>query len=125
MSVYMEKDYVMSVAETAKQQLFGMTRTSVLMSWGISGLYATEFKDMPALKLKVNGRLFKGFVVIALNGSDYYEVYLTNDTETRLVSDEVCFDELGELIDRHIERGDNQEEYDKFCNSQLTKLVTG
>ena len=45
MSVYMEKDYVMSVAETAKQQLFGMTRTSVLMSWGISGLYATELKE--------------------------------------------------------------------------------
>ena len=67
----MEKDYVMSVAETAKQQLFGMTRTSVLMSWGISGLYAKEFKDMPALKIKVKRRLFKGIVVIALKGREY------------------------------------------------------
>lgn len=121
----MEKEYVMNVAKTAREQLFGMTPTMVIMSWGVSGMYATVFKDMPALMLKVNGRLFKGIVVIALNGSDYYEVYLTNDTETRLVSDEVCFDELGELIDRYIERGDNQEEYDKFCNSQLMKLVTG
>lgn len=67
----------------------------------------------------------KGFVVIALNGSDYYEVYLNNEKETRLISDEVCFDELGELIDRHIERGDNKKEYDEFCSSQLMKLVTG
>lgn len=121
----MEKEYVMYVAETARKQLLGMTPAPVIMSWGVEGLYATVFKDMPALGIKVNGRLFKGLVIIALNGSDYYEVYLKNDTETRLVSDEVCFDELGELIDRHIERGDNQEEYDKFCDSQLIKLVQG
>ena len=121
----MEKEYVMNAAETARKQLFGMTPAPVIMSWGIGGLYATVFKDMPALMLRVNGRLFKGFVVIALNGSDYYEVYLKNGKEIRLVSDEVCFDELGELIDRHIERGDNQKEYDKFCDSQLLKLVTG
>lgn len=121
----MEKEYVMNVAKTAKEQLFGMTPTMVIMSWGVSGMYATVFKDMPALMLKVNGRLFNGFVVIALNGSDYYEVYLNNENETRLVSDEVCLDELGELIDRHIERGDNKKEYDEFCKSQLTKLVTG
>lgn len=116
---------MMYVAETARKQLLGMTPAPVIMSWGVEGLYATVFKDMPALGIKVNGRLFKGLVIIALNGSDYYEVYLKNDTETRLVSDEVCFDELGELIDRHIERGDNQEEYDKFCDSQLIKLVQG
>lgn len=121
----MEKEYVMNVAKTAREQLFGMTPTMVIMSWGVSGMYATVFKDMPALMLKVNGRLFKGFVVIALNGSDYYEVYLNNENETRLISDEVCFDELGELIDRHIERGDNKKEYDEFCSSQLMKLVTG
>ena len=106
----MEKEYVMNVAKTAREQLFGMTPTMVTMSWGVSGMYATVFKDMPALMLKVNGRLFKGIVVIALNGNDYYEVYLNNENETRLVSDEVCFDELGELIDRHIERGDNKKE---------------
>lgn len=119
----MEKEYVMYVAETARKQLLGMTPAPVIMSWGISGLYATEFKDMPALGIKVNGRLFKGLVIIALNGSDYYEVYLTNETETRLVSDEVCFDELGELIDRHIERGEDKEEYDRFCETQLKNLV--
>lgn len=121
----MEKEYVMNVAETARKQLFGMTPAPIIMSWGVGGLYATVFKDMPALMIRVNGRLFNGYVVIALNGSDYYEVYLKDEKETRLVSDEVCFDELGELIDRHIERGDNQEEYDRFCDSQLIKLMAG
>lgn len=121
----MKEKYVMDVAETVRKQLFSMTSAPVIMSWGVRGLYATIFKDMPALMLQVNGRLFKGFVIIALNGRDYYEVYLNNEKETRLISNEVCFDELGELIDRHIERGDDPEEYDKFCNSQLMKLVTG
>ena len=40
---------------------------------------ATEYKDMPALKFKVNGRLFTGIVLIALNGSDYYEIYLIDE----------------------------------------------
>ena len=71
----MEKEYIMDVAQTIKSQLFGTTEISVLMSWGIEKFIATEYKDMPALKFKVNGRLFTGIVLIALNGSDYYEIY--------------------------------------------------
>lgn len=99
----MDKEYVMRVAATIREQLVTMTDTPVLMSWGIGEFMATVFNDLPGLKFHVNGRLFQGEVLICLNGSDYYEVYLRNGTDIECLSDEVCFDELGELIDRHIE----------------------
>lgn len=78
---------------------------------------------MPALKFKVNGRLHKGYVIIALNGADYYEVYLQNVSETTLISDEVCFDELGDVIDEYIESGTDKAEYDRFCKVEFAKLI--
>ena len=106
----MDKEYVMRVAATIREQLVTMTDTPVLMSWGIG------------LKFHVNGRLFQGEVLICLNGSDYYEVYLRNGTDIECLSDEVCFDELGELIDRHIESGTDKEEYGEFCARQAAAL---
>ena len=84
-------------------------------------------KELPALRLKVNGRLHAGYVVIALNGSDYYEVYLLkeDDSNAKCVNEEVCFDELGDVIDRAIESGTDKEEYDKFCDRQLAELLSG
>ena len=111
----MDKEYVMRVAATIREQLVTMTDTPVLMSWGIEEFMATVFKNLPGLKFHVNGRLFQGEVLICLNGSDYYEVYLRNGTDIECLSDEVCFDELGELIDRHIESGTDKEEYARFC----------
>ena len=111
----MDKEYVMRVAATIREQLVTMTDTPVLMSWGIGEFMATVFKNLPGLKFHVNGRLFQGEVLICLNGSDYYEVYLRNGTDIECLSDEVCFDELGELIDRHIESGTDKEEYARFC----------
>ncbi len=107
----MDKDYVMRIAETIREQLVTMTDTAVLLSWGIHEFMATVYKDLPGLKFRVNGRLFQGYVLICLNGSDYYEVYLQNGEGTRCISDEVCFDELGEVIDRHIES-----DFKEFCS---------
>lgn len=119
----MEKEYVMQIAETIRRQLVTLTPTSVLLSWGIRKLYATVFKDMPSLMLHVNGRLFKGYVVICLNGSDYYEVYLRNGRDVQCLCDEVCFDELGNLIDKHIKSGTDKAEYNRFCQQQLNILL--
>ena len=94
----MDKEYVMRVAATIREQLVTMTDTPVLMSWGIEEFMATVFNDLPGLKFHVNGRLFQGEVLICLNGSDYYEVYLQNGTDIECLSDEVCFDELGEVM---------------------------
>ena len=56
----MDKEYVMRVAATIREQLVTMTDTPVLMSWGIGEFMATVFKNLPGLKFHVNGRLFQG-----------------------------------------------------------------
>lgn len=119
----MKKEYIMEVAQTIREQLITMNPIPVIMSWGISEWVATSYKDMPALRIKVNGRLHKGYVIVALNGSDYYEVYLHNEKGTVCVHEEVYYDELGDIIDKAIESGTDKAEYDKFCNEQLTMLL--
>ena len=121
----MDKEYVMQVAETIREQLVAMTPKSVLMSWGIKGFLATVHRNMPGLKIMVNGRLHAGFVIVALNTSDYYEVYLQKEVDTECVNEEVCFDELGDVIDRAIESGTDKEEYENFCQQQLAALLEG
>ena len=101
----MEKEYVMQIAQTIKEQLIGLTPMPVLMSWGISEFAATIFKELPALRIKVNGLLHAGYV--------------------ECVNEEVCFNELGDVIDRAIECGTDKEEYEKICHQQLTKLLSG
>ena len=71
----MEKEYVLQIAQTIKEQLVGMTPAPVIMSWGITEFAATIYRDLPALRIKLNGRLHTGYVMIVLNGSDYYEVF--------------------------------------------------
>lgn len=122
----MDKDYVMQIANTIAQQLLATTRQNVLFSWGaFYGFRATIYKDMAALKFRVNGRLFQGDVIIAYNENDTYEVYLKNEDGTRLVKDDVYFDEMGEVIDVAIERGENKAEYDAFCEGERIKLMHG
>ena len=121
----MDKEYVLQVAETAKNQLLATTPMNVVLSWGVEKFIATVFKEMPALKFNVNGRLLKGFVVVALNGSDYYEIYLMNYQETKCVTDEAFFDQVGEIIDKAIESGTNKAEYEQFCRQQRYKLLMG
>ena len=121
----MNKEYVMQVAKTIKEQLVSLTPMPILMSWGIKEFVATLYDDMPALRFKVNGRMHAGNVIIALNGSDYYEVYLQDDKGTECLNEEVYFDELGDVIDRAIESGTDKEEYDKFCHQQLAVLLGG
>ena len=121
----MDKECVMHIAQTIKEQLVSLTPMPILMSWGIGDFVATVFRDLPALRIKVNGRLHAGNVVIALNGSDYYEVYLLKENGAECVNEEVCFDELGDVIDRAVESGTDKEEYDKFCDRQLAVLLSG
>ena len=112
----------MQVAQTIKEQLVALTPMTVLMSWGIKEFAATLYRDLPALRIKVNGRLHAGYVIVALNGSDYYEGYLVKGMEVECVNEEVCFDELGDVIDRAIESGTDKAEYDKFCEQEGQNL---
>ncbi len=120
----MDKEYVLLVAETAKNQLLATTPMTVVLSWGVERFIATVFKEMPALKFKVNGRLFQGVVIVALNSSDYYEIYLMNDHETKCLTDRAFYDQVGEIIDRTIESGTNKTEYEQFCRQQWIELLT-
>ena len=120
----MENEYVMQVANTIREQLVGKTPFNTIMSWGIGKFVDTAYKDMPALMFSVNGRLHKENIIIALNGADYYEVYLQNDKGTTLINEDVCFDELGDVIDEYIESGTNKEEYNRFCKQQLSDWLT-
>lgn len=118
----MEKEYVMQVAKTIREQLVVLTPMPVFMSWGIDEFAATIYKDLPALRIKVNGRLHKGYVIIALNGSDYYEVYLQKGKNVECIDEEVFFEDLGDVIDRAIESGTDKAEYDKFCEQERQNL---
>ena len=42
-----------------------------------------------------------------------------------LINGEVCFDELGDVIDEHIKRGTDGEEYNRFYEHQLKELMQG
>lgn len=121
----MEKEYVMYVAQTIWEQLLSLNPAPVIMSWGIEVFAATTYRDLPALRIKVNGRLHTGYAIVVLNGSDYYEVYLQKGLNVECISEEVCFDELGAVIDRAIERGTDQAEYDRFCERERALLLSG
>ena len=56
----MEKEYVMYVAQTIREQLLSLNPAPVIMSWGIEAFAATTYRALPALRIKVNGRLHTG-----------------------------------------------------------------
>lgn len=119
--------HILSVAEEIRRQLVGLTVPNVLMSWGISQIAATVIDNMPALRLKVNGRLHKGEVFIAMNeGTDYYEIYLKDENNAaKKIAEDIDFTQLGETIDNEIESGKDKEEYGKFCEEQRKQLFKG
>ena len=122
----MDMDFVLEMANTIKDQLVGMTPLNVIRSWGIENFVATEYKGMAALKFHVNGRLFRGNVIIAYNDMDYYEVYLQNYAGIECIGEVVYFCELGRVIDEAVERGKDEAEYQRFllkeCYSQKDSL---
>ena len=54
----MDKDFILRIAQTAREQLLEGTPMQVVMSWGVTDFAAMEFKGMAALRFHVNGRLF-------------------------------------------------------------------
>lgn len=121
-----DRQHILEIAETIRQQLVGLTPMNVLNSWGVTGLAATVIDNMPALKFKVNGRLHKGHVIIALNeGVDYYEIYLSDEKGRRKIATDIDFTQLGDVIDTAIESGTDKAEYDKFCEENFRKIFFG
>lgn len=124
-AVVFSKSQVMTIATTIKNQLLGSTDINIPLSWGLQGFIATIYKDMATLKFKVNGRLFKGYVLICYNQLDNYDIYLSDKGSTRCLCDMVDFTDLVEIIDTAIEKGTNEEEYEQFCLMEKKKLFSG
>lgn len=121
-----DRRHILDIAETIRQQLVGLTPMNVLNSWGVTGLAATVIDNMPALKFKVNGRLHKGHVIIALNeGVDNYEIYLSDEKGRHKIATDIDFTQLGDVIDTAIESGKDKAEYDKFCEENFRKVFFG
>ena len=80
---------------------------------------------MAALKMKVNGLVHKGKVIVTYNeGTDYYEIYLLNrQGECILTREDVCFDELGQMLDELIEKPKDMDDetYKNKTKSDLFK----
>lgn len=87
----------------------------VTWSWGPKSFQAMAYKGMAALYFSVSGFLHKGKVIVALNaGADCFEVYCIDKKENVVaLMDDVYFNELVEVIDRLVERGDSDTEYGK------------
>lgn len=119
-----KKAYCLSMARTIWKSIFCSATPPAVLSWGISRHIATWYNDMPALELRVQGMLYTGRVVTAYNeGSDYFEVYfLDADGRCTFQKTDICFDELGVLLDEHIERPAGMSDKDYHAKS-MTKSV--
>ena len=100
-----KKAYCRSVAETIRTQLRWSVTLPVILSWGV-GEYAACWHDgMASLRMKVNGMVHKGYVMVCYDeGADMYILHLL-DLNLRVVKtvDNVFADELGARIDEEIE----------------------
>lgn len=109
--------YISQVASTIFDQIKATTHWSVRGSWGAHDWRATVYKRMATLAFKVSGLCHKGWVYVCYNeGHDTYEIYFLNGkgAQRKLPIEEVYCDNLGEVLDRAIERGDwTEEEYAK------------
>lgn len=74
------------------------------MSWGVNDLADKNLGSANVLTFKVQGRLFKGIVVVAYNyGKDLYEVYLLKSNKLFKHMTEIYAEDLVEILDRAIE----------------------
>lgn len=115
----------MRMANTIREQLIAMTPVSTILSWGVEKFMAVVFNGMAALRFHVDGRLFRGNVIVAYNTMDYYEVYLQDSSGVKRIHDEAYFDMLGGGIDEAVEQGKDKAEYERFLMEDWYPTVAG
>ncbi len=78
-------------------------RTIKSMSWGSRGW--TRYPDDKALRFRVSGHLHKGLVFLTVNGSDLFDIHLTNlKGEIKETVKDVYIEDLIDTIDGKVER---------------------
>lgn len=102
-----DKKYFREIATTIINQM-KYPNFWVFGSWGAHNFIvgaSDNGKNEPALKFKVNGMKFKGYVHIFYDWMDYYRIeFVSTHGNLKKVIDEVYFDELQEKIDDFVER---------------------
>ena len=99
------------IAKEIYQQLKFIFGMNTLWSWGMAEQRAMNFRNMPALGIRVNGYQHKGWVVIALNeGKDLYNIYLLDNLQHVKQTIEDVFVEDLEILDSLIETGEMTEQ---------------
>lgn len=80
-----------------------MRRNSIVWCWGARNW--TNVENHKALKFRVSGRLFKGFVYITVNGLDLFDIYFTHVGTSTIVKkvNNVYIEDLIETIDKIVE----------------------
>jgi hypothetical protein len=91
-------------------------------SWGTHGLINMNGKG---LRMRVSGIRHKGWVYVMLNGSDLFDIYLTNlknDIKEKVA--DVHVEDLAEVADHYIESGvgDYKAKVQKWMAQTITKI---
>ena len=113
------------IANTIQQQLKQFLGMPIIWSWGQSALQAVnqeqlksfDIDGLGALKFKVNGIHHKGHVLVVLNFSDTYDVYICSIRNgTIKIKDKemgLYLDQFGTWIDEKVEK------VEKYTKEQL------
>jgi hypothetical protein len=109
------------VLDTANVNLLLKADMMMFFSWGCTEIAAIQHENTPRLtRLTVNGLKHNGYVYIALNGADLFDVYITQkDGEIKTTLSDLYFDELASSIDYQIESG--VENYKEEAYKAITK----
>ncbi len=105
------------IAQTIQSQLIGTVGRNVVWSWGQQALQVVSAEQaqamgidnsIGALKFKVNARRHKSHIIVSLNGTDTYDVFIGTVRKGTLHIKEQSlgryFDEFGTWIDEQIEK---------------------
>jgi hypothetical protein len=114
-----QKAYAIGVAKTIIAQIIAQIGKSAFWSWGVEKTSATYTSaNYPAVLMHVNGRQYTGAVVVELDeGRDLYNVYTVKDGKTSIEAKGLFCDTLGTWLDQFIEVGEDEKEYEAFCNN--------
>jgi len=96
------KDHACRNFDDMKEFLNAIGRTLTVISWGAHAWTNIQNK---ALKFKVQGHHFKGWVILTVNGSDLFDIYYVNRKLEILDSvTDIYLEDLIDVIDIKVER---------------------
>jgi hypothetical protein len=88
--------------ESMKELVSAMSKNVKVWSWGAKSYSNWQNK---ALAFRVSGHLHKGIVVLSVNGSDLFDVYLLNlKRQIKQVVTDVHVEDLITTIDEKVEK---------------------